>query len=154
MIAADGFSNVDAEWLRNAIIFIAACLVCIYYTKKTWFDKTTSVRIEGTIASTKYVDTKHQELTESIKHLLTTEKFLIHHAHAEEEREELKEAIKDAAEKFERFTTDSYRSRRELHRRVNAHSNVLHFLAGQHQSGPEMRRILDRAEASSQGDEG
>lgn len=150
---AEGFSSVDGDWLRNAVIFIAACLMCIYYTKKTWFDKTTNIKIEGTIATTKYVDGKHDELKGAINGLLTTREFLIRHEHAEGERKELKDSLEKALEQFERFTSDSYRSLRELHRRVNAHSNVLHFLAGQHQSGPEMRRILDRAETASSGDQ-
>jgi hypothetical protein len=65
---------------------------------------------------------------------------------AERDREEIKDELHGIEGKIEKFGTDNYKARRLLYGRVNAQSNALYFLAGQIAKGPELRRILDRAE--------
>ncbi|HMJ06371.1 MAG TPA: hypothetical protein VK474_08980 [Chthoniobacterales bacterium] len=159
---ATGFENVDPEFLRNFVVTLAGAGVFAVTIKKLLFEKTTSVKIEGTIASTKYVDGKNdelkqsvdeksKELRESIGALLRAETFGIYQRHADRDREELKGVVETLSSELKQYSGDGYRSRRAMHKKVNAHSNALFFMAGQHPHGGEIKRILERADEGEGG---
>lgn len=88
---------------------------------------------------------KHYQMLSS-GNLLSRDMFNVYQKHAEEDRKEIKDGLSALEGKIEAGGTSQYNARRRMHKQLNAHANALHFIAGQHNHGAEIKRILDSAD--------
>jgi hypothetical protein len=136
----EGFS----QWVACAFYMFGIFVAIRHYQT---LGHTKNVRIQGDIATMEEV----KLITDK---LLEERTFNNYKETAERDREDLKECLKEvkadidkANDKLDKFGTDQYKARRALHGKVNAQSNALYFIAGQHKDGREIKNILDRAQA-------
>jgi gas vesicle protein len=76
------------------------------------------------------------------REVLGKEAFSDYRTHADRDRQEIKESLKDLMSKVEKFGSENYRARKEMHRTINAHSNALSYMAAQHEQGAKIHQLL------------
>lgn len=141
-----GFS----EWIACAFYAFGIFVAIAHYRN---LGQAKNVRIEANIATTDYVDGAVREMKKVVGGLLTEKSFEEYKKVAERDRGELKDSVEDlngkieeVEGKIEKFSGDNYRSRRGMHKKINAHSNALYFMAGQSPNSGAIKRILERGE--------